>query len=161
MDVSEQLHHIEQIKQLKARYLRLMDAKLWDEWREVFTEDCVMRLGSDGAITLEGRTAIVARAREQLADRVTVHQGHMPEIELLSDTQAVGRWSLHAVSVHAETGGDPSQSFTLYEERYRRHPPGPWQIAEVTLRSLLRVTEDAPAMVAMTGPASGVVVSRL
>jgi len=30
---------IEQLKQLKARYFRLMDQKRWDEWQEVFTED--------------------------------------------------------------------------------------------------------------------------
>ena len=33
------LVEIEAIKQLKARYFRLLDTKRWDAWREVFTED--------------------------------------------------------------------------------------------------------------------------
>ena len=34
------LLEIEQIKQLKARYFRLMDQKRWDEFAQLFTEDC-------------------------------------------------------------------------------------------------------------------------
>ena len=30
---------IEEIKQLKARYFRLMDTKQWDEWADLFTDD--------------------------------------------------------------------------------------------------------------------------
>ena len=43
-DFSQQLWEIEQIKQLKARYFRLMDTKDWDAWRELFTDDCVHHL---------------------------------------------------------------------------------------------------------------------
>ncbi len=37
----EKLWDIEQIKQLKARYFRLMDTKDWAAWRELFTDDCL------------------------------------------------------------------------------------------------------------------------
>jgi SnoaL-like domain len=33
------LAEIEAIKQLKARYFRLLDTKRWDEWREIFSKD--------------------------------------------------------------------------------------------------------------------------
>ena len=36
---AEQLTDIEAIKQLKARYFRLMDTKRWEEWGDVFTKD--------------------------------------------------------------------------------------------------------------------------
>src|SRR5262245_37696101 len=39
MDRMAELVEIEEIKQLKARYFRLMDEKRWDEWAEVFAED--------------------------------------------------------------------------------------------------------------------------
>jgi len=39
MDRLAEIVEIEAIKQLKARYFRLMDEKRWDEWAEVFTED--------------------------------------------------------------------------------------------------------------------------
>ena len=37
MAPDESLLAIEQIRQLKARYFRLLDTKQWDEWGEVFT----------------------------------------------------------------------------------------------------------------------------
>lgn len=36
----EQLIEIEEIKQLKARYFRLIDLGKWDEFAELLTEDC-------------------------------------------------------------------------------------------------------------------------
>ena len=33
------LNHIEDIKKLKAKYLRCIDGKLWDELSEVFREE--------------------------------------------------------------------------------------------------------------------------
>ena len=38
VDASD-LVEIEAIRQLKARYFRLLDTKQWDAWLEVFTED--------------------------------------------------------------------------------------------------------------------------
>lgn len=39
---------VEAIKQVKARYFRLMDTKQWDEMAEVFTEDCHVDTSSSG-----------------------------------------------------------------------------------------------------------------
>jgi hypothetical protein len=52
----EHLADIEAIKKLKARYFRLMDAKNWAEFGDVFTRDAVLR-GGDQEIA--GRPAIV------------------------------------------------------------------------------------------------------
>jgi hypothetical protein len=35
------LKHIEAIRQLKYRYMRCLDSKLWDEMREVFSDDAI------------------------------------------------------------------------------------------------------------------------
>ena len=40
----QQLLDIEAIKQLKARYFRLMDQKQWEDWGLVFATDCVMEV---------------------------------------------------------------------------------------------------------------------
>jgi hypothetical protein len=40
-NLAEKLWDIEQIKQLKARYFRLMDTKDWVAWRDLFTDDCL------------------------------------------------------------------------------------------------------------------------
>ena len=42
----QMLWDIEQIKQLKARYFRLLDAKDWDAFAELFTDDCEHHLPS-------------------------------------------------------------------------------------------------------------------
>ena len=39
LDTAAALWEIEAIKQLKARYCRYLDAKRWDDWRELFTDD--------------------------------------------------------------------------------------------------------------------------
>jgi hypothetical protein len=41
----EQLADIEAIKQLKARYFRLMDTRNWAEFGDVFTRDAVLGAG--------------------------------------------------------------------------------------------------------------------
>ncbi len=40
----QMLWDIEQIKQLKARYFRMIDTKDWEGFRELFTDDCVHHL---------------------------------------------------------------------------------------------------------------------
>jgi len=89
-----ELFEIEEIKKLKARYFRLMDKKQWDEWREVFTEDAILQHGPNSEDKFEGREQIVGQLSQILANAVTVHHGHMPEIELTSETTATGTWAM-------------------------------------------------------------------
>lgn len=50
-ELAAQLREIEQIKQLKVRYFRLLDSKQWVAWSETFTEDAELlfdaRVGDD------------------------------------------------------------------------------------------------------------------
>ena len=85
---------IEAIKQLKARYFRFMDTKQWSEMRQVFTDDVRVDTTQDGTEVVEGADAFVGPLSEMLADVITVHHGHMPEIELTSDTTATGVWAM-------------------------------------------------------------------
>ena len=86
----EDLVEIEQIRQLKARYFRLMDQKKWDEWAQVFCEDCVIDTSEEGSPILEGRQAFYEYLPPILEGVKTVHDGHMSEIELTSPTTATG-----------------------------------------------------------------------
>ena len=67
MDV-DQLMEIEQIKQLKARYFRLMDKKLWDQWGDVFTVDATLQYGPGHEEVFEGKKAIIGGISEILKD---------------------------------------------------------------------------------------------
>jgi hypothetical protein len=157
---------IEQIKQLKARYFRLMDLRAWDEWPAVFTPDCVMRLLGDPPVLLEGCTAIVDSARRNLDPRAGVHLGQMPEISIIGPDSATGVWSLFAFSVPKNPGlegatGPGMMSFGRYEDDYRRDSEGHWRIAATSLSTVVRVMGAAPQNVDVLGPSNGVVVYGL
>ena len=96
----QDLIEIERIKQLKARYFRLMDTGRWDEFEALFSEDCEQRWQSAPGETAEGgrgRADVARFIRESLAGMRSTHHGHMPEIEITSPTTATGIWALHDV----------------------------------------------------------------
>jgi len=88
---------VEAIKRLKARYFRTMDTKDWSGMREVFAEDVVVDTTQSGGGVITSADAFIAFLRETLDDVVTVHHGHMPEIELTSPTTATGIWALQDI----------------------------------------------------------------
>ena len=93
------LDDIEAINQLKARYFRTMDTKDWDGMRQVFTDDVVMDTTESGGGVVTGADEFMAFLREALDGAVTVHQGHMPEIDLTSETTATGIWALNDIVI--------------------------------------------------------------
>ena len=124
---------IEAIKQLKARYFRTLDTKDWDGFLAVFTPDVVMDTSASGGGVIEGTDAFLAFLQEALADAVTVHQGHMPEIELTSDTTASGTWALHDIIIWPS--GMRLDGYGHYHETYEKGSDG-WRIKTSTLTRL-------------------------
>ncbi|OBH25054.1 DUF4440 domain-containing protein [Mycobacterium sp. E342] len=90
---------IESIKQLKARYCRLLDTKDWAGWRTVFTDDFLSDTAEAGGKVIEGADEFVAFTRKALGrpGQATAHQVHAPEITLTSATAARGVWALQDV----------------------------------------------------------------
>jgi len=129
------LADIEEIKQLKARYCRLLDAKDWAAWRELFTDDFVGDTAAAGGRVVRGADAFVAFTRRNLASagRVTAHQVHAPEIEVVSPDSATGVWALEDV---VRLGpGVTLRGYGHYHETYRR-VDGRWRIASLRLTRL-------------------------
>jgi uncharacterized protein (TIGR02246 family) len=147
MDPSR-LADLEEIKQLKARYFRLMDTKQWNAWGEVFTEDCSMRNGPPGAPAVCGRDEIVAYVRRMIDAVVTVHHGHMPEITFTGPDTASGIWAMFD---QLRGPGFELDGWGHYHEEYRRCADGRWRIASTRL-SRLRVESPDPALVAALWP---------
>jgi SnoaL-like domain len=139
--MTQNLEEIEQIKQLKARYFRLMDQKHWDEWNAVFTDDVVaVYHGVPGANKSEGltenrcsgRADLVAKVSGFLSKGISIHHGHMPEIELTSQTTAHGIWAMVDYLL--------LPNFTLkgyghYDEDYVKEN-GRWKIKRILLTRL-------------------------
>jgi len=135
MDSTQRLDAIEEIKQLKARYFRCMDTKDWDGLAEVFAPDAVMDMSSemrDGTTEGEGITrgnrAIAAFVKGAVDPVTTVHHGHMPEIEILSATEARGIWAMEDKLRWPE--GSPIRTmhgYGHYHETYEK-VDGAWRI---------------------------------
>jgi len=135
-DRLQELLDIEAIKQLKARYFRLMDLKQWDDWGLVFTADCVMEVPEADMVNT-GRQEIVTNVSGALVGARTCHHGHMPEIQIAGDGTARGVWAMFDyVEWDARDGTRVGlQGYGHYREQYVRED-GQWRIARTRLERL-------------------------
>jgi hypothetical protein len=147
MTDTEKLLAIEAIRNLKPAYFRAMDTKDWDELPGLFTEDAMF--DARGALempkaeedyaaedVLRGRTTIAAYIRAGLTPLISIHQGHAPEIEILSATEAKGIWPMTDILIAPP--GAPFRVFRgygHYRETYRFEDGG-WRIHTSVLRRL-------------------------
>jgi hypothetical protein len=132
---------IEAIKQLKARYFRMMDTKNWDGMRAVFADDVFIDTTDSGGRVVEGADEFMRGLRSLLADVVTVHHGHMPEIELTSATTATGIWSMEDRLRWPD--GRELHGAGHYLEEYEKID-GRWRIKKMTLTRLRTDFKDDP-----------------
>jgi uncharacterized protein (TIGR02246 family) len=124
---------IEAIKQLKARYFRTMDTKDWAGMRQVFTDDVVMDTTASGGNLIAGADDFMEFLRPTLADAVTVHHGHMPEIQVTSPTTATAVWALQDTILWPN--GGRMVGYGHYHETYEK-TDGQWRIKSSTLTRL-------------------------
>jgi hypothetical protein len=144
-DARLDLSQIDQIKQLKARYFRYLDTKQWERWREQFTEDFVLVHRANRPEPVRGRDAMVALVSASLADAITVHHGHMPEIEILEGGRARGIWAMYdrlLFPLADGTGRAVYEGYGHYLEQYVKEPDGRWRIAHIELQRLYLSTTD-------------------
>jgi hypothetical protein len=133
MDDATALLEIEAIKQLKARYCRLLDTKDWQGWRRLFADDFLSDTSKSGGKVIRGADEFVAFTRKGLRDQPTVHQVHAPEIELTSATTARGVWALEDVVRFGP--GVNLRGYGHYTETYEK-VDGHWLFASSTLTRL-------------------------
>ena len=124
---------IEAIRRLKARYFRTMDTKDWPAMRQVFTDDVVIDTSEAGGDRVEGADAFMTFLQQALDGATTVHQGHMPEIDLTSDTTATGIWALNDIVIWPN--GVRLDGYGHYHEAYEK-AGGQWRIKRSTLTRL-------------------------
>lgn len=137
------LVHVEQVKQLKHRYCRLLDTKRFDELGELFVEDGTASYGG-GAVTLAGRADIVAFLHRAMGSRriLTSHLVGHPEIELVSPQRATGSWALQDVVLH-EGHAVVIRGASYYEDRYV-HTPSGWRIEHTGYKRLYEELAPRP-----------------
>jgi uncharacterized protein (TIGR02246 family) len=124
---------IEAIRRLKARYFRTMDTKDWTGMRQVFADDVVVDTTAAGGEIVTGADEFMAFLQRMLDGTVTVHQGHMPEIDMTSETAATGIWALNDIVIWPN--GTRLDGYGHYHETYEKRA-GEWRIKSSTLTRL-------------------------
>ncbi|HEY3654698.1 MAG TPA: nuclear transport factor 2 family protein [Steroidobacteraceae bacterium] len=142
MNVSEVLLDMEQIRALKARYFRFVDTKKWSDLRALFTDDATVLFieGFDTPKPIEEGMTFITGVFDNAV--VTIHNGHMPEIEILDADNARAIWQMQDHLYWPSTRDNPLGISELhgaghYHETYRREN-GEWRIATLKLTRLRR-----------------------
>ena len=118
---------------LKAQYCRLLDAKQWNDWRDLFTEDYEIDVSDrTGKPIVRGRDAVMDWVRASIGGAVTVHHVHTPEFEI-DRNEARGVWAMQDTIVYEN--GMRLVGYGHYHERYIRKS-GDWKISRCKLTRL-------------------------
>lgn len=149
-DAMAMLLDYEAIRQVKARYCRLLDTKDWDGFIGLFTPDAVMDVQEDtGNPPISGHAAILEQVRSAVIDAQTAHQIHSSEIDLQGDSADVVTamqdrvvWAPGKCPI---PGGQSITGFGHYSERYVR-VEGVWKIAFLKLTRLYVEVHPAPVL---------------
>lgn len=150
MDDLARLVAIEEIKTLKARYFRGIDTKDWALLADVMAEDIMVDYRSDlpipdaggdlapdaAALVFSGRITVIEALKQILDGVVSAHQGYLPEIEILTDTEARGIWAMYDV-LRFPRGAPLSElyGFGHYHETYQKIG-GRWYIKTLRIPRL-------------------------
>ncbi len=127
---------IEAIKRLKAAYFRTIDTKDWDGLRALLAPDVTVDVSADGAGVFEGADVFLDMLVPTLTDVVTVHHGHMPEIDVTSPTTATGIWAMEDVlRFPPEVGLGELHGWGHYHETYEK-VDGRWLFRTIRLSRL-------------------------
>ena len=150
MDELARLNAIEEIKVLKARYFRYVDLKDWVGLRGLFCEHATIHYtdGDQGPQPLDAAMQFVRTALDD--DSISLHHGHMPEIEIIGPDRARAIWAMEDRVYWPENSTNPLGILKMhgvghYHETYERHER--WLIASLTLTRLRRSIELRPQRV--------------
>lgn len=148
MDGTETLLAIEAIKQAKAWYFYGLDRRDWAIWRDrVWTQDGRLEVPEAGMI-VEPLETVIEWVAASTADQVSVHHGHTPAIDFVSDAEARVIWAMEDRLYRSEShplAGNVRylHGFGHYHETYVKADRG-WRLRSSRL-TRLRVEEHETA----------------
>lgn len=135
------LEAIEEIRRLKARYLRACDLKSVDVIRDCFLPGTI-RIEYQGFPAFADRDAFVREFRDIACHGgvYDLHHATNADIEILSAERATGLWSLAFRTILLETR-TITRLAVEYEDSYQ-FADGRWWIAETQSRIMSFLTEE-------------------
>lgn len=127
LDTQARLAAVEDIRRLKARRLRALDAKDWQEYAALHVSDHVS--DSYGGAVMRGNSENVAHLAALLAGVTTIHQVGAHEITIASEAEASGIWAMEDRLFWTQRGeAHFLHGWGHYHERYR-FEAGNWRFA--------------------------------
>ena len=132
----QRLMDIEAIKQLKHAYFRCLDTANWAEMNDLFHEDVSVHFtGGTYEWKLQGRAEYLKSVSQSFhREAIGHHNGHHPEIQMLSESEATGIWyltdNMWILNHKFLTGGT-----AIYWDRYQK-VGGRWQIKDTKYRRI-------------------------
>lgn len=150
MEPLERLVAVDAIKSLKARYLRFVDTKAWDDLAGLFAPGARFEFpeARQEPFTLD---EFIALMRTYYDRCVTVHHGHTPEIDVLGPDRATGIWPMQDQRYFPIDDAAAPASELIgaghYHEAYERHD-GAWRISSLRLTRLRLDSRAQPRSIA-------------
>jgi len=130
------LEDIEAIKKLRGRYWRCIREGLWDDFLDCLTDDAVVDLGV--GVQLQGKKALAKFYKETFPTlrSAIIPQGHNPEIDVLSDTKAKGKWLIDNPQIETPSNVAVRLGST-YDEEYVKETDN-WRIKRQRIAHIYR-----------------------
>ena len=135
------LKDIKEIEKLKYSYFRCVDTANMAEMRTLLHDDVTNELvGGDHTVSITGADAFCDFLRSAVHSKiVALHQGHHPEIEIISETEATGRWYLWDLFIDL-AANTQMYGTALYQDRYVKQD-GRWVIRHNSYKRVFEVIE--------------------
>lgn len=141
IDPTQYLLGVERIRQVKARYCRFIDTKQWHQLSTLFTADCRFE-GLGSAPAGADVATFVKGVSTRLANTISVHHCHTPEILMTGPNRARVVWAMEdyvewadGSTVKETPGSRGFRGYGHYEEEYRQES-GEWKICFLRLTRL-------------------------
>jgi hypothetical protein len=135
----QRLMDIEAIKQLKGAYFRCIDTANFEELATLFHEDVSVHFeGGTYEWKLEGRAEYLESIQKSFnREAIGHHNGHTPEIQILSESEATGIWyltdNMWILNARFFTTGT-----AVYWDRYQK-VGGRWTIRQTRYRRIYEI----------------------
>jgi len=141
----QQLLDIEAIKRVKHAYSRCIDTGNCEELAAYFHPEVTVHFrGGTYEWKLQGRTEYLASISQSFHTRsVGHHNGHHPEIEILSATEATGVWYL-SDNMWIMSDKSFTTGTAIYWDRYQK-VEGRWLIRDTRYERLYELNEKLEA----------------
>lgn len=135
------LKDIEAVKRVKYAYFRCIDTANLEELKELLHPNVHAKLvGGTYSIEFHSREDYLEMIANSFhADFVGQHNGHHPEIDILSETEAVGTWYLSDIAMDFRRG-DRTDGSSLYYDKYLK-TDGKWQIVDTNYHRIYEIVE--------------------